>query len=118
MYYSNNFTQSFTPWTDTQIDFTSGTTSWATNSDDFSLNGNFIRTNFSGVILIFRQITHQYSGELDINDELGSKVGLGYSNNSMSILGVSNGTNIDFLVSTGASSVQIWNVRLFVIRVS
>ena len=118
LYYSRDFTQNFSPWVNTQINFTSGTTLWATNTDDFSVNGDYVKVNFDGVVLIMRQTSQQYNGEFDIVDELGAKVGLNYGNNSISILGVSNGTNIDFSVTTGASSVYIWNVRLIVIRLS
>lgn len=118
---ANNFTMSnITQWQPTNVPMNSSTNkSFITsNSSVFSQSGDYINCNFTGSILIMRQISHNYSSELDINDNLGNIINVGgYTNIAMSIKDVNpSDAYIGFSISGGATDLTIYNARIVVIR--
>ena len=116
---SNTTTLSnITAWSNVQMPFTSS--NFATNdSTNFELNGNLIRCNFSGTVLILRDFSHDFTGELDIVDEFGWFNNYNKRGNSISIKAVNSGDNINFVFAGGASgTLNVYGARLIVVRLS
>ena len=108
-----------TPWTQYDVDFnrSSDTVFITNNSDDFERDGNQIRCKFIGKILVLKYIYHDYQGELDMPDNLGTATNtLGKTNTTSTIIDVATGTNVDFKIVGGASNLTIYNARFIVIR--
>ena len=116
----NNTTaiSNITEWSEVQIPFTSS--NFVTNDlTNFELNGNLIRCKFSGAVLILRDFSHDFTGELDIVDEFGWFNNYNKRGNSVSIKTVNSGDNINFVFAGGVSgTLNVYGARLIVVRLS
>ena len=104
-------------WTNFQIPFTHF---WSNNENDFEKNGNLLKCKFNGTVLIFRQITHDFTGELDIVDSWSWWTSIGTRQApAMQIKNVSINDNIDFTCSGGVSgTLVVYGARLVVLRIA
>ena len=107
-------------WTSIQIPFNSNGQFQTNNTNNFEKNGNYIKSKFKGKVLIMRQFSVDFKGEVDIIDEYGWINALEtHQNYAMTIKDVNVNDNIDFIFSGGMNgNLQIYGARLIVIRIA
>lgn len=107
-------------WASTQIPFNNNGTFKTSDSNLFEKNGNYIKCKFTGSVLVIRQLTMDYKGEVDIIDEWGWLTAIEtHQNYSFTIINVNANDNINFNFSGGMSgTIYLYQVRLNVIRLS
>lgn len=106
------FTQSQTAWSRAQIDLnTNGT--FTTSNTNFEKNGNGIKCNFNGWILVNGYIGNNYNGEFDAGIYKNSSVEilpinlLGRCSSASCVIQVSSGDTIYLVMNTAATGPQI-----------
>lgn len=108
-------------WSQIQVPFGSNNGTFITNnSSNFESNSNYIKCKFKGKILVIRQLSMNYNGEIDIIDEFGWMNGISTNQNaSFAIKDVDVNYNVNFVFSGGMSgSVQLYQARIIVIRIT
>lgn len=109
-----------TPWTLFNVPFSSDANSeFISNTSNFERNGNYIRCKFKGKVLVYRQISHNKTNEMDIADDFGGVIDIvGGKNQALSIISVNTNDDINFLLNTGFDTFIIYNARLMVVRIA
>ena len=107
-----------TAWTNHQLPLSNA--SFQRSNTDFEKNGDYIKCNFTGTVLVYRYFANDQTGETDIIDNLGYVTATGTRQAySLSIVSVTPSTNLDFVFSGAMSGdVVIYGARLIAVRLS
>ena len=115
-HYSSHEITGITPWQATTVDFSSSDFNTNSNSD-FEFSGHGIKCKFNGTVLILKQITHNYEGELDIVDSYGWMTQFNKEGFSFVIENATSGELKELKFAGNTTSVNFYNARLMVIRI-
>ena len=108
-----------TAWAPTQIPFGSNTTIVTNNGDAFEQNGNYIKCKFKGTVLVFRELSMDYKGEIDIIDNFGWVTGIEtHGNISVDVKTVNVNDNINFHFAGGMTEATLYHARIVVLRIA
>lgn len=108
-------------WTRTDLPYGDGNFYSYSNSDDFSQNGDYIKCNFDGLVLIYGQFTISGSGQNDIYLAGTRFMQLNTQNSSgLTIRDVTNGYDVKAEIQSGISGERnlYRGSRLVVIRLT
>ena len=110
-----------TPWVTDIIPFSLGSFSYDTSTSSmFERSASTIKCKFTGKVLIIRQLSTDFQGELDIVDEFSWFIATGAKQNySVTVKSVSENDTIDFSYNGGMSgTITIYSARMIIIRLS